>query len=86
MRFFGICCYFIAAFYAYTAVEALRTGTTTALRGGNDTVLRSDDPASGYRKVLFARCLLAVGFAALGVVMQKTATRFDSLDQTPSKK
>jgi hypothetical protein len=86
MRFFGICCYFIAVFYGYTAVEAMRTGVATPLRGGSTALHRSDDPASAYKKLLISRWLLAVGFAALGAVMQTTASRLDQLNQTPPRK
>ena len=78
MRFFAIICYALAVFYGYTAVEAMRTGETTPLRGGG-AAQRRDDPGSSYQRLLTARWLFTGGLVAVGAVMQVFAARFDKL-------
>jgi hypothetical protein len=80
MRLFAILCYGITIFYGYTAVEVMRTGTATPLRGDTSVLHRRDDPASNYHKYLFARWMIAGGFAVLGVAMQIFARYFEKLD------
>lgn len=79
MRFFALVCFAIAAFYAWTALDAWRTGGVTPLRGDTSVIHRRDDSASSFQKFLIARVLIAGGFAALGVVMHVFAARFDKL-------
>lgn len=83
MRLFAILCFGAAVFYGYTAVEAMRTGVATPLRGDTSVLHRRDDPKSNYSKYLLARWLAAGGFVALGVVMHVFAARFDKLNAKP---
>jgi hypothetical protein len=83
MRLFALLCYGAAIFYGYTAVEAMRTGVASPLRGDTDALHRRDDPKSNYSKYLLARWLATGGFVALGVVMQVFAARFDKLNAKP---
>ncbi len=86
MRFFALICFALAVFYGYTAVEAMRLGTTTALRGPETSVVhRKDDPASKYSKFLLARWLFAGGFIAVGAVMYVFAGRFEKLAEGGGK-
>jgi hypothetical protein len=78
VRLFAICCYAVALFYAWTAVDAMRTGVARPL-GGAATEHRRDDPASQYRRYMIARWLYCGGFVALGAVMQIFAGRFENL-------
>jgi hypothetical protein len=78
VRLFAVICFAAAVFYGYTAVEAMRTGATTALSGGR-AELRRDVPDSGFQRILTARWLMAGGLVATGVVMQIFAARFDKL-------
>jgi hypothetical protein len=80
MRLFAILCYGIAVFYGYTAVEAMRTGVTTALNGDDGALHRRDDPASKYAKFLLARWMFAGGFVAVGMVMRVFAGKFEKLE------
>jgi hypothetical protein len=80
MRFFAILCYGIALFYGYMAVEDMRKGTSTPLRGDTTVMHRKDDPNSNYGKYLAARWLLAGGFAVLGIAMRIFAAKFEALD------
>lgn len=79
MRLFALLCFAAAIFYGYTAVEAMRLGTTTALRGDTSAVHRKDDPASKYSQYLLARWLFAGGAVAVGAVMYFFAGRFEKL-------
>lgn len=83
MRLFAICCFAIALFYGWTAFEAVRTGVTRPLSG--DAVHRREDPQSRFQRYMAARWLYCAGFAALGVVMQVFAARFDRLDRDERK-
>jgi hypothetical protein len=83
MRLFALICFAAAVFYGYTAVDAMRSGTTTPLKGDTSAVQRRDDPASRYSKILLARWLMAGGLVAVGVVMQIFAARFEKLNAKP---
>jgi hypothetical protein len=85
VRFFAICCFAIAAFYGWTAVDAMRTGTVRSLGGKDDTVQRRDDPNSKFQRWMLARWMYAGGFAALGGVMLVFAGRFDKLGDDARK-
>ena len=80
MRLFAICCYAVALFYAWTAVDAMRTGVTRPLSGAA-TEHRRDDAQSQFRRYLMARWLYCGGFIALGSVMQVFAGRFEKLER-----
>ena len=84
MRLFAICCFAVASFFAYTAGDAMRTGTVQAL-GGDSGEYRRDDPQSKYRRYLLARWVYAGGFAALGCVMFVFAGRFEKLGEDAEK-
>jgi hypothetical protein len=77
MRLFAFVCYGVTIFYCYTAVEIMRTGIATPMRGDTKVEHRRDDPASKYSKYLLARWLIAGGFAVLGVAMQIFARHFE---------
>ncbi len=83
MRLFALICFGAAFFYAYTAVEAMRSGATTPLQGDTSALQRRDDPASRYPKILLARWMMAGGFVAVGVVMYLFAARFEKLNAKP---
>jgi hypothetical protein len=85
VRLFAICCYAVALFYSWTAVDTMRTGIARPLSGGAPAEHLRDDPASRYRRILAARWLFAAGFAALGAVMQFSAGRFDALNSDERK-
>jgi hypothetical protein len=80
MRLFAFVCYGITLFYCYTAVETMRTGVATPLRGKTEVEHRRDDAASNYSKYLFARWMIAGGFAVLGVAIQILARHFEKLE------
>jgi len=84
VRLFAICCFAVASFFAFTAVDAMRTGTVQALSGDSGEH-RRDDPQSNYRRYLLARWLYAGGFAALGGVMFVFAGRFEELGEDAKK-
>jgi len=83
MRLFALICFGVAIFYGYTAVEAMRTGVTTPIRGDTSVLHRRDNPQSNYQKYLLARWLASGGFVALGVVMYVFSARFDKLNAKP---
>ena len=85
MRLFAIFCYAVALFYGWTAVDTMRTGVAHALGGDSSVEHRHDDPQSRYQRYLAARWMFATGFAALGVVMQVFAGRFDALQSDERK-
>ena len=85
MRIFGIVCFAVAIFYGWTAVDAMRTGAVHSLGGSSDIEHRRDDPESKYQRYLLARWLYCGGFAALGVVMQVFAGRFEKLESDAGK-
>jgi ABC-type uncharacterized transport system permease subunit len=85
VRFFAICCYGIAVFHGWTAADAMRTGVARSTGGDTSAEHRRDDPASHYPRYLFARWLLAGGFAALGGVMQFFGGRFEQLESDARK-
>ena len=85
MRIFGIVCFAVAIFYGWTAVDAMRTGAVRSLGGNSDVEHRRDDPQSKYQRYLLARWLYCGGFAALGVVMQVFAGRFEKLESDAGK-
>ena len=84
MRIFGIVCFAVAIFYGWTAVDAMRTGAVHSL-GSSDIEHRRDDPQSKFQRYLLARWLYCGGFAALGVVMQVFAGRFEKLESDAGK-
>ena len=73
-------CYAGAVFYVWTAIQTMRTGIATSLRGDTAVEHRREDPASSYQKYLFARWLIAVGLVGTGVAMTAIASRFEKLD------
>jgi hypothetical protein len=79
VRLFAICCFAVAAFFGWTAVDAMRTGVVRPWGDESGAEQRQDDPQSKYRRYLLARWLYAGGFAALGGVMFVFAGRFDKL-------
>ena len=85
MRLFAICCFAIAVFYGWTAVETMRTGVAHSLTGDSDAEHRRDDPDSRYQKCLAARWIFATGFAAVGVVMHIFAGRFEAFENDERK-
>ena len=85
MRLFGLVCFAIAAFYGYTAVDAMRTGVVSPLAGDTSAEHRRDDPASSFRKLMAARWLFAGGFVAVGFVMHIFAGRFEKLERDGEK-
>jgi hypothetical protein len=80
VRIFAICCFAVAMFYGWTAVDAMRTGIVAPLGGKSNLEHRRDDPQSKYQRYLLARWLYCGGFAALGVVMHVFAGRFEKLE------
>ncbi len=74
-------CYAGAVFYVWTAIETMRTGIATPLRGETTVEHRREDPASNYQKYLLARWLLAGGLVATGIVMSVIAGRFEKLEE-----
>ncbi len=85
MRFFAICCFAIAAFYGWTAIDAVRTGEVRSLGGKDEKAQRRDDPDSKYQRWMLARWMYAGGFAALGGVMLVFAGRFEKLGDDARK-
>ncbi len=81
MRLYAIFCYAGAAFYLWTAIQTMRTGVATSLRGDTTVEHRREDPASNYQKYLFARWLLAGGLVATGIVMSVIAGKFEKLEE-----
>jgi hypothetical protein len=80
MRLFAFCCYIIAAFYAYTAIDSMRRGIVYPMSGNTSVPAMREDANSPYAKYLAARWLIAAGFILSGAVMQYFASRFDKLD------
>jgi hypothetical protein len=85
VRLFAICCYAIALFYGWTAVDTMRTGVARSVSGDSSVEHRRDEPGSRYRRYLLARWLFAGGFVALGGVMHFFAGRFDALESDARK-
>ena len=86
MRLFATFCYIAAVYYCAMAIQTMRTGVATPLRGDTTVLHRRDDPNSSYGKFLFARWLLAGGLVATGLVMSSVAGKFEKLeDETPTK-
>ncbi len=85
MRLFAIVCFAVAAFYGYTAVDAMRTGVVRPLGGSSGVEQRRDDPESKFVRFMLARWLYAGGFAALGGVMLVFAGRFEKLGDDAQK-
>ena len=85
MRLFASLCFAVALFYGWTAVDAMRSGVTTPMRGDTSAEHRRDDAASSYSKYLAARWLFAGGFIALGVVMNVFASRFEKMEREDAK-
>jgi hypothetical protein len=84
VRLFAICCYAVALFYGWTAADAMWTGVSRPLSGAA-TEHRRDDPQSQFRRYMIARWMYCGGFAALGVVMQVFAGRFEKLEGDDGK-
>ncbi len=82
MRLYAIFCYAGAVFYVWTAIQTMRAGIATPLRGDTPVEHRRDDPASSYQKYLLARWLLAVGLVGTGIAMTAIAGRFEKLENT----
>ena len=85
VRLFAICCFAVALFYGWTAVDTMRTGVARSMGGDSSIEHRRDDPASRYQRYLLARWLFAGGFVALGAVMQFFAGRFEQLEDDAGK-
>ncbi len=85
MRIFATLCFAIALFYGWAAVDTMRRGVATPLRGDTSVEHRRDDPQSSYTKYLAARWLFAGGFIALGVVMNVFAGRFEKMEHDDAK-
>ena len=85
MRLFAMLCFAVAFFYGWTAVDAMRSGVATPMRGDTSVEHRRDDPQSSYGKYLAARWLFAGGFMALGVVMNVFAARFEKMEREDAK-
>ena len=85
MKIFAMCCFAVAMFYGWTAVDAMRSGTVRALGGDSSVEHRRDDPQSLFQRYMLARWLYCGGFVALGVVMQVFAGRFDRLESDDRK-
>ena len=80
MRIFAILCFAVAAFYGWTAIDAMRSGSVYPLGGKSDVEQRRDDPQSKFQRFMLARWLFAGGFAAVGGVMFVFAGRFEKLE------
>ena len=85
MKIFAICCFAVAMFYGWTAVDAMRTGVVSATVGDSSVEYQRENPQSKYQRTLFARWLSCGGFVALGVVMQVIAGRFEKLEADDRK-
>ncbi len=81
MRLYAIFCYAGAVFYVWTAIQTMRTGVATPLRGDTAVEHRREDRTSNYQKYLLARWLIAVGLVGTGIAMTAIAGRFEKLEQ-----
>ena len=87
MRLFAIFCFGVAIFFGYTAVDAMTSGVTYAMRGGDTSTPHYRGAAgSQFDRYLLARWLSAGGFAVLGVVMHVFAGKFENLSRDGSSK
>lgn len=86
MRLFAIFCHIAALYYCAMAIQTMRTGVATPMRGDTSILHRKDDPNSSYGKFLFARWLLAGGLVATGFVMSSVAGKFEKLEDEPPQK
>jgi biotin synthase-related radical SAM superfamily protein len=86
VRLYAIFCYVAALFYFGTAVRAMKMGSVAPMSGKTEIEHRRDDPASDYKRLLFARWLIGGGLAAMGVLVTVLAGRFEKLENSVSKK
>lgn len=80
MRLYAMFCFAGAVFYCGLAIQIMRTGVATPMRGETSVEHRRDDPNSKYSRYLAARWMLAGGLAAVGVVMGALAGKFEKLE------
>lgn len=80
MRIFAFFAWGIALFYAYTAVDATRSGVVSPMRGDTSVELRKEDPNSGYSRNVAARWIIASGFVILGIATYVLAGHFEKLN------
>jgi hypothetical protein len=81
VRLYAMFCYAGALFYFGTAVQAMRTGSVAPMSGNTTIEHRKDDPESKYSRLLFARWLIGGGLAAMGILVNVLAGRFEKLEQ-----
>jgi hypothetical protein len=85
VRLFAICCFAVAMFYGWTAIDAMRSGTVRALGGDSSVEHRRDDAQSRFQRYMLARWLYCGGLVTLGVVMHVFAGRFEKLGSDAAK-